>query len=86
MRGQLVDLPGYMLNYAAGAVIVAAIRDRIRAEHGPFVTGDPTWYGWVAPRLFRFGLERPSRLVITEFLGAPITPAAILRDMARLRE
>jgi hypothetical protein len=85
MRGQLVDLPGYMLNYAAGAVIVAAIRERIRAEHGPFVTGDPTWYGWVAPRLFRFGLERPSRLVITEFLGGPITPAAILRDMARLK-
>ena len=37
------------------------------------------------PRLFRFGLERPSRLVITEFLGGPITPAAILRDMARLK-
>jgi hypothetical protein len=85
MRGQLVDSPGYMLNYAAGAVIVAAIREQIRAQHGPFVTGDPTWYGWVAPRLFRFGLERPSRLVITEFLGGPITPAAILRDMARLK-
>jgi hypothetical protein len=85
MRGQLVDLPGYMLNYAAGAVIIAAIRQRIRAEHGPFLTGDPSWYGWVAPRLFRFGLERPSRLVITEFLGGPITPAAILRDLARLK-
>ena len=85
MRGQLVDLPGYMLNYAAGAVIIAAIREQIRAQHGRFVTGDPTWYGWVAPRLFRFGLERPSRLVITEFLGGPIMPAAILRDMARLK-
>jgi hypothetical protein len=86
MRGQLVDSPGYMLNYAAGAMIVAAIRAQIRAQHRPFLTGDPAWYGWVAPRLFRFGLDRPSRLVIMEFLGGPLTPAAILHDMRRLRE
>ncbi|MGH7628238.1 MAG: hypothetical protein ACREOF_02405, partial [Gemmatimonadales bacterium] len=85
MRGQLIDAPGYMVNYAAGAVLIAAIRERIREQHGPFTTGDPTWYGWVAPRLFRFGLERPSREVIEEFLGGPVTPDAILRDMARLK-
>ncbi len=84
MRGQLIDAPGYMLNYAAGAVLIAAIRERIREQHGPFTAGDPTWYGWVSPRLFRFGLERPSREVIEEFLGGPVTPDAILRDMARL--
>jgi hypothetical protein len=84
MRGQLIDLPGYMLNYAAGSIIVAAIREQIRSQHGPFVTGDPAWYGWVAPRLFRYGLERPSREVIEEFLGGPLRPDAILRDMARL--
>jgi oligoendopeptidase F len=86
MRGQLVDSPGYMLNYAAGAVIVAAIREQIRVQHGPALDGHPSWYGWVTPRLFRFGLERPSRLVITEFLGGPVTPAAILHDMRRLEE
>jgi len=84
MRGQLVDAPGYMMNYAAGAILIAAIRTRIRALHGPFVTGDPTWYGWVAPRLYRFGLERTARRVIEDFLGGPVTPAALLQDMGRM--
>ncbi|HEX6435020.1 MAG TPA: hypothetical protein VFZ87_12290 [Gemmatimonadales bacterium] len=84
MRGQLVDAPGYMMNYAAGAMVIAAIRERTRKLHGPFSTGDSTWYGWIAPRLFRFGLERPSRQVVEEFLGGPVSPAAILSDMGRM--
>ncbi|HEY9015994.1 MAG TPA: hypothetical protein VIM84_13145, partial [Gemmatimonadales bacterium] len=36
MRGQLIDAPGYMMNYAAGAILVAAIRARTAALHGPF--------------------------------------------------
>ena len=83
MRGQLVHAPGYMMNYAAGAMLIAAIRVRTRELHGRFTIGDATWYGWIAPRLFRFGLERPSREVIEEFLGGPVSPAAILADMAR---
>jgi hypothetical protein len=86
MRGQLVDAPGYMMNYAAGSILIAAIRARTRALHGSFVTGDPSWYRWIAPRLFRFGLERPSRDVIEEFLGGPVTPAAILADIQRMGE
>jgi len=85
MRGQLVDAPGYMMNYAAGALLIAAIRDRIRERHGPFTAGDSTWYGWVAPRLYRFGLERSTRDVVEEFLGGPVTPQALLRDLARMR-
>jgi hypothetical protein len=85
MRGQLVDEPGYMMNYAAGAIVIAAIRERTRAGHGDFSAGDPGWYGWVAPRLYRFGLERPTRAVLEEFLGGPVTPAALLRDLGRLR-
>jgi hypothetical protein len=85
MRGQLVDAPGYMMNYAVGALLIAAIRDRIREQHGPFAGGDSTWYGWVAPRLYRFGLERRTRDVVEEFLGGPVSPAAILRDLARMR-
>jgi hypothetical protein len=84
MRGQLVDAPGYMMNYAAGAILVAAIRARTEALHGPFRTANPEWYRWIAPRLFRFGLERPSREVVEEFLGGPVTPTAILSDMRRL--
>jgi hypothetical protein len=64
-------------------MLIAAIRARTRELHGAFTAGDSTWYGWVAPRLFRFGLERPSRQVIEDFLGGPVTPKAILEDMGR---
>jgi len=85
MRGQLVNSPGYMMNYAVGSILIAAIRARTSELHGPFTAGDPTWYAWVAPRLFRFGLERPTREVVESFLGGPLSPAAILRDMRRMR-
>ena len=49
MRGQLVDAPGYMMNYAAGAILIAAIRARTRTARA-FTRGDPGWYAWVAPR------------------------------------
>ena len=86
MRGQLVDAPGYMVNYAAGAILIAAIRARIQAAHGPFLEGDASWYGWIAPRLYRFGLERPAREVLEAFLGGPVSPAALLADMRRMRQ
>jgi hypothetical protein len=84
MRGQLIDAPGYMMNYAAGAILIAAIRARTRELHGSFTPGDSTWYGWLAPRLYRFGLERPTRVVIEDFLGGPVCPKAILQDMRRM--
>jgi len=74
-----------MMNYAAGAIVIAAIRERTRNRHGGFSTGDPGWYSWVAPRLYRFGLERPTRAVVEQFLGGPVTPAALLRDLRRMR-
>ena len=83
MRGQLVDAPGYMMNYAVGALIIATIRERIVTQHGRFATGDSSWYAWVAPRLYRFGLERPTRDVLEDFLGGPVSPAAILKDLER---
>jgi hypothetical protein len=85
MRGQLVDSPGYMMNYAVGAILIAAVRARTVEVHGPFVTGDGTWYQWVSRELFRFGLERPTGEVIEEFLGSPVTPAALLADMRRMK-
>ena len=85
MRGQLVDAPGYMVNYAVGAMLIAAVRARTVAVHGPFVTGDRGWYDWVSRQLFRFGLERPTREVIEDFLGGPVTPAALLADMRRMK-
>jgi hypothetical protein len=74
-----------MMNYAVGAMLIAAVRARTVETHGPFVMGDDTWYEWVSRRLFRFGLERPAGTVIEEFLGGPVTPAALLADMRRMK-
>jgi Zn-dependent M32 family carboxypeptidase len=84
MRGQLIDAPGYMMNYAVGAILSAAIRARTREIHRATSAGDSTWYGWIAPRLFRYGLEPPSREVIEEFLDRPVSPEALLQDMRRM--
>ena len=48
MRGQLFQEPGYMVNYALGAIIAADLRAAIRAERGDWTTGDPGWYAWVS--------------------------------------
>jgi hypothetical protein len=85
MRGQLVNAPGYMLNYAAGAILAADLRARVRELRGPIAQGDPGWYDWVSERLYHFGLERPAREVVEEFLGRPVAPDALLDDMARAR-
>jgi hypothetical protein len=84
MRGQLVDAPGYMMNYAMGAILIAALRDRAVELRGPWLAGDAGWYPWISERLFRFGLERPTREVVEGFLDGPVTPAALLEDMARM--
>jgi hypothetical protein len=83
VRGQLVGAPGYMLNYAVGAIVAADLRTRVRAVHGPFTEGDPGWHAWMSSRLYRFGLERPSRRVLEDFLGRPVSPQAFLDDLAR---
>ncbi len=86
MRGQLVDAPGYMMNYAVGAMVIAALRARTVESHGPFVVGDRSWYAWVSDRLLRFGQERPAREVLEEFLGGPVTVEPLLADMRRMNQ
>ncbi len=83
MRGQLVDGPGYMLNYAFGAILVADLRAALTSRRGRLSIGDTGWYGWVAPRLYRFGAERPARDVVRAFLGRPVGTGALLTDLAR---
>lgn len=85
MRGQLVDSPGYMMNYAVGAILIAALRARAMERHGQWLLGDRGWYPRVSQALFRWGLERPTREVVEEFLDGPVTPAAILEDMGRMK-
>ena len=86
VRGQLIDSPGYMMNYAAGAIMNADLRARARALHGPYTEGDPLWYGRISESLYRFGLAKTSKQVIEAFLGRPISPRALLDDMTRAVE
>lgn len=83
MRGQLVESPGYMLNYAFGAILIADLRARLISIRGPFTTGDAGWYKYVGPRLYGFGLGVPAREVVTRFLGRAVTADALLADMGR---
>jgi hypothetical protein len=86
IRGQLVHSPGYMVHYAVGAVVAADVRARCREQRGPFSRPDAGYYDWLSGRLFRFGLERPTRQVLTDFLGRPLGSGAVLADLARLRD
>jgi Zn-dependent M32 family carboxypeptidase len=66
-----------MMNYALGAIIAAELRARTVELRGRATPADDnTWYPWVAERLFRYGLEKPSRCVIEDFLGRPPSPRA----------
>lgn len=82
MRGQLVSNPGYMLNYALGAILIADLRARARERFGHAPGGDGTWYAQASAHLYRFGLERTSRRVIEDFLGRPVAPDALLREIS----
>jgi hypothetical protein len=84
LREQLVDTPGYMMNYGLGAVLTAEMRQHIREALGPFDTGDPRWYGWLQEHLLRYGSERDSRTLMQDFLGRPVSPQALLNQIHRL--
>jgi hypothetical protein len=85
MRGQLVESPGYMTNYAIGAILAADMRARCARQGGPLWTGGRKRYARLTADLYRFGLERPSRDVLQAFLGRASTPDALLADLARMR-
>ena len=84
MRGQLIDGPGYMANYALSAMVAAAVRARIREARGDWLVdgSDPGWYPFVSDGLLRSGATRPAREVLTEFLGGPLTAQPLLDDLA----
>ncbi len=84
-RGQLVDSPGYMMNYALGAILVADMRARCLELKGSFTNGDPGYYAWLTERIYRFGLGKTSGNVIRDFLGRAPSPDAIIKDMRRTR-
>ena len=88
MRGQLIDAPGYMTNYALGAILTEALRARVRELRGPDALENPSpeLYDWLSDRLYRFGLERGSQEVVLEFLGRPVTPEPLVMAIHGGRE
>ena len=85
MRGQLVQEPGYMVNYALAAIIAADLRAAIRAARGDWSTGDPGWYDWVSAQIFCWGLERSGRDVLVDVLGRTPTADALTVEIGRGR-
>ena len=83
LRGQLVESPGYMLNYAFGAILIEDVRARLKALRGPFAAGDPGWYAEVSERLYRFGREKPAQEVLRDFLTRSVSIDPLLTDLAR---
>ncbi len=81
-RGQLVNSPGYMMNYALGAILVADIRARARELRGPLMD-DRDYYEWLSERIYRFGLSRPSGEVVRDFLGRAPSADALVADLRR---
>jgi hypothetical protein len=85
VRVQLADLPGYMVNYGFGAILTAAMRERVSEALGRFETGDSRWYGWVSEHLLRYGSERDTLTLMQDFLGRPVSPQALLEQIHRLK-
>jgi hypothetical protein len=84
VRVQLVDVPGYMVNYGLGGVITADLRQRIAQELGPFETGEPRWFAWLGEHLLASGEEHPTPELLREFLGRPVSPDALIGQLRRL--
>jgi len=84
VRVQLVESPGYMLNYGIGGILTADMRGRIQEKLGPFETGNPKWYAFVSEHLLRWGLDRDTPGVLREFLGRPVSPDALIGQIRRI--
>jgi hypothetical protein len=83
MRGQLIEQPGYMANYALSAIVAAAVRERTRAIRGSWLTGDPGWYAFMSERLLAAGASRTPADLLEAFLGGPLTAGPLLDDLRR---
>ncbi len=85
LRVQLFESPGYMVNYGLGAVLTAAMRERVAQAVGPFDAGNPRWYPWLSEHLLRYGSEYDTAQLMSRLLGRPVTPDALLAQLRRLR-
>ncbi len=86
VRVQLVDSPGYMVNYGLGAVVTADIRQRIESQLGRFDTGDERWFSWLSQHLLSSGQTRETADLLRGFLGRPVSPQALLGEIGRMQK
>lgn len=86
VRVQLVDLPGYMVNYGLGSVVTADLRERIAEQLGPFDTGAARWYPWLAEHLLQSGQEQETVALLRSFLGRPVSSRALLAQLRRMAQ
>ncbi len=61
VRVQLVNIPGYMVNYGLGAVLTAEMRNATAAAIGPFDAGNPKWHAWTSEQMLRYGSEKSAQ-------------------------
>jgi Zn-dependent oligopeptidase len=86
VRVQLVDSPGYMVNYGLGAVVTADIRRRIASQLGPFDTGNERWFSWLSQNLLSSGQTHETAELLRGFLGRPVSPQALLTEIGRMQK
>jgi hypothetical protein len=84
VRVQLVDAPGYMVNYGLGAVVTADLRQRIVEQIGPFTTGNERWFPWLSQQLLSSGQTQETAVLLREFLGRPVSSQPLLAEIARI--
>jgi hypothetical protein len=86
VRVQLVESPGYMVNYGLGAVVTADIRRRTASRLGPFDAGNERWFAWLSRNLLSSGQARETAELLRGFLGRPVSPDALLAEIGRMRK
>jgi hypothetical protein len=59
------------------------MRRRIVAGIGAFDTGNPRWYPWLSQQLLRYGSQRDTRTLMHGFLSRPVSPQALIDQLAR---
>ena len=84
LRVQLVDVPGYMINYGLGAMVTADLRDRLRAAIGPFDAGNPRWFSYASDHLLRYGAAIDTPELLGRFLGRPVSISPLLAQIERV--